>query len=375
MAAVFPDGRPAILATTVAAVRRQLPFDGELLVRAGNRVEPDDLVGRCKTNRPPLLLDIAGVLGIEPRELTRRLKVRVGVHVAFRDLLARKGRKTVLAPSNGTISDVDPQTGFVTLLPDAEPASVAAGVRGFVLAVEGQRSVTIETGAAVVQGRFGCGFEQWGILRLLVTDPGDIITAEMIDARSAFTLVIGGAGITADALRKAQAEQVKGVIVGSMLAAELREYLGPRWNGDWQQSFADGVFPMPSAEAPAVLLTEGFGVAPMSRPAFDLLSRFDRQDAFLQAQTRLGDEEQRPRLVIPLSRMPHGEVPVAQDEELRTGAIVRIDDETHRSLIGKVLVLTQRGRLPSGVRTATAVVQIGTDEQIMVPQSVLHVIE
>ena len=97
-----------------------------------------------------------------------------------------------------------------------------------VVAVQPQRAVTIATPAAVVQGVAGFGGEQWGVLRLLVTDPADLITPEMIDARSAFSILIGGAGITADALRKAQREQVKGIVVGGIEADELRAFWGDR---------------------------------------------------------------------------------------------------------------------------------------------------
>ncbi|MBA3948182.1 MAG: hypothetical protein H0X37_26980 [Herpetosiphonaceae bacterium] len=375
MPATFPDGMPAISPTTVAQILRRLPTSGEIRVRPGSRIEPDDLVGQCSIQRPPLLLDIAGVLAIQPKDLPRRMKAKVGAHVAFRDMLARRGRKMVLAPANGMITDVDATTGFIMLAPDPEPTSVSAGIRGYVAAVDGQRSATIETAAAVIQGMFGVGAEQWGLLRLLATDPGDVITAEMIDARCAYAIIIGGAGITAEALQKAQTEQVKGVIVGSIAAVELRQFLGSQWHGDWQRALSEGALAMPSPEAPTLLLTEGFGATPMSRPIFDLLTRFDRQEAFLQAQTRLNYPEQRPRLIIPIQRIPGGEAAPPPLPTLRQGSVVRVEDEVHRGMVGKVIALSEGGRLPSGVRTAIATVQVGAEERIMVPQSTLQVIE
>lgn len=341
----------------------------------GNRVEPDDLVGVCSVERPLLLLDVAGALGVPPSELPRRMRAMVGTHVAFRDVLARRRRRSVLAPTNGTISAIDPITGFVTLAPDAEPASLAATIKGYVAVLEPNQGITIETAAAIVQGVVGFGPEQWGVLRLLVTDRGDMITAEMVDARSAYSLVIGGAGITADALRKAQAEQVKGVIVGSIEARELRDYLGPQWHGDWQRALSTGTLTPPSPDAPTLLVTEGFGTHPMSQPLFDMLTRYDRQEALLQGHTRLTNPEHRPRLVVPLARLPGGEAAPPPAPVIQRGAVVRIGDEQHRGEVGKVVVANNRGVLPSGVRTATATVQIGADERVVLPQTALEVID
>ncbi len=377
MPATFPDGLPALLPATVAQVQRRLPAPGELKVRLGSRVEPEDVIGQCTVVRQPLLLDIATALKLKPQELPERMKPAIGAHVVFRDVLARSrfGGRTVLAPLNGTLTAVDRTTGFITLTPDPEPASVTAAVRGYVASVDPQRSATIETAAAVVQGLFGCGSEQWGLLRLIVTDPADMITADMIDARSAFTIIIGGAGITADALRKAQAEQVRGVIVGSIEASELRAFMGPQWRGDWQEALTNGVLPLPSPEAPTLLITEGFGSQPMSRPTYDLLTRFDRQEGLLQGQTKLDSATQRARLVIPLQRLPGGEAAPTPSMELRVGSIVRVASELHRGAVGKVVALSPTGRLPSGIRTATATVQISPEQRVALPQSVLHIFE
>lgn len=375
MPALFPDGLPAVLPATVAQIQRRLPTPGDIKVRMGMRVEPDDIVGQCTLTSPPILLDVAGALGIEPSEMPNRLRPAVGSHVAFRDVLARRGRRTVLAPFGGIVTEVDMLTGFVILTPDPHPMSVSAAIAGYVATVENQQTVTIETAAALVQGLVGCGPEQWGLLRLLVTDPTEIITPDLIDARSAFTLIIGGAGITAAALRKAQAEQVRGVIVGSILPTELRQYLGPKWHGDWQRALTDGSLTLPSPDAPTLLVTEGFGTVPMSRPIFDLLTRFDRQEALLQGQTRLTPPVQRPRLVVPIPRLPGGEAPPLPSAALQVGTVVRLQDDAHNGSIGRVVAVHARERLPSGVRTATATVQIAPNEQIMLPQSVLHVLD
>src|SRR5687768_11180958 len=164
----FPDGLPAVLPATVAHLERRLPAPGEIMVRMDSRVEPDDLIGQCSIPGEPVLIDVAGTLGIEPRDMMRRMRRRPGDRVVFRDLLARRRGRSLLAPVTGTVTAVDEATGFAVLAPDPTPASVSATLRGTVVIVQPQRAVTIATPAAVVQGAAGFGGEQWGVLRLLV---------------------------------------------------------------------------------------------------------------------------------------------------------------------------------------------------------------
>jgi hypothetical protein len=205
---------------------------------------------------------------------------------------------------------------------------------------------------------------------LLVTDRHDIITADMIDARSAYALIIGGAGITAEALLKAQQEQVRGVIVGSIEQAEVKAFLGAAAPNDW---YAYGQERSGTPTTPTVLVTEGFGAHPMAEPLFELLTRYDRQEAFLDGTTSLMPPFQRPRLVIPLPRLQGGQDPT-QPQELRVGSIVRLVDERHLGMIGRVQALSAQGQLPSGIRTATATVQVSESERIVIPQTAIEVI-
>lgn len=371
----FPDGSPAVLPATVVQIIRRLPANGEILVRLGSRVEPEDLVGQCSVQGSPVLLDVAGALGIDPRDLRRRLRRKPGDHVAFRDLLARRRGRSALAPFTGTLTAVDDATGFVVLTPDPVPASLSASIRGYVADVTPGRSVTIETAAAMAQGAIGFGSEQWGVLRLLVADPAEIITPEMIDARSAFSIVIGGAGITAEALHKAQHEQVKGIIVGSVDAGELEQYWGPRFGGQWGRALED-TEQMPGVDdGPTLLLTEGFGFHPMSRPIFDLLARCDRQEAHLDGATRLQAAPRRPRVVIPLAHPPSGTRPPAAAPDVHPGAVVRLLDESHLGRLGRVESQNPRGRLPSGARAPVAMVQVDGGERLVLPELALDVME
>lgn len=373
MSSHFPDGLPAVSPATVAQISRRLPEHGDIMVRVGSRVEPDDTIGQALVTPPTMFLDVATALDIDPQDVPRRVKRKPGERVTPQQLLAKRGNRRCLIPVQGTITAIDGETGFVIIAPDPVPMTLPASVRGYVADVTPGRSALIETAAAVIQGVFGIGGEEFGVLRLLVTDRHDIITPDMIDARSAYALVIGGAGITAEALRKAQQEQVRGVIVGGIEQSAVQSFLqSPTlsrptgWYGYGQRNDV-------SPPTPTVLVTEGFGVHPMAEPLFDLLTRYDRQEAFLDGTTTLLPPARRPRVVIPLPRLQGGQEP-AQQRALQPGAVVRLVDERHLGMVGRVSAVNEQGQLASGVRTATATVQISESEMLIVPQTAIEVI-
>ena len=371
----FPNGLPALLPAATTRIERRLPAPGEIVVHLGSRVEPDDLIGRCTVQSAPVLLDVAGALQIEPREIRRRLRHQPGDRIAVHDLLALHRGRSMLAPFPGTLAAVDEATGFIVLMPDPAPVSIPAAIRGSVVDLQPHYSATIETSAAVVQGAVGFGGEQWGMLQILAADPSTIITADMIDARGAWSLLVGGAGITAEALRKAQQEQVKGVIVGGVDADALRAYWGPRFDGNWLELLRKGTLPAAVEEGPTLLVTEGFGLHAMSRPIFDLLVQFDRQEAHLDGTSRLEAPARTPRLVIPLDQVWRSVIASSSAQELPRGGKVRLLDEAHLGLIGRIESRNPHGRLPSGARAPVAIVRIGESERIMLPELALEAME
>ncbi len=373
----FPNGLPAVLPTTVAQIFRGLPAQGDVVVRVGSRVEPDDVIGQAAVTPPAVFLDVATALGIDPQDVPRRVKHKVGARVAAQQVLAKRGNRRCFVPMAGTLSAIDGETGLVVIAPEPVTVNVTASVRGYVADITPGRGALIETAAAVIQGIFGLGGEQFGVLRLLVTDRHDIITPEMIDARSAYSIVIGGAGITLEALQKAQQEQVRGVIVGGIAHAAAQAFaqsaLGSLAVARPTGWYAFGQHNESITQRPTLLVTEGFGTHPMAEPLFELLTHYDRQEAFLDGSTSLLPPLRRPRVVIPLPRLQGGDDRAAS-RALQPGTVVRLVDEKHLGMVGRVTVLNEHGQLTSGLRTTTATVQISETEQLVLPETALEVI-
>jgi hypothetical protein len=375
------DGAPPVIPNAMAQIERRLDNRGTVLARVGGRVEPEDTVAKAFRSEPPLIINVARVLGIPPSDVERAMRREVGNKVAKGDTLASTsplaGRKCT-APVGGMITAVNRETGYVTLAPEPVEYQLEARVRGIVMQVLPDEGVIIETPAAQVYGAFGIGDERSGVLRLLVTDPTEMVDADKIDAKSAYAILICGAGITAAALRRSIKEQVRGIIVGGIAEAELRSFLA--WSGieDWQTGVNDWSLPQPARAVDpklTIIVTEGFGVQPMAEPIFNLLSEHDRQEALIEGHTSLRRPLRRPRLIIPLARSATANVEPPRPQ-LRPGSTVRLLDHLHLGQIARVRsVATTPRLLPSGLRLPAVEVDQPGQTPFWLPRTAVEVLE
>ncbi|NJM06300.1 hypothetical protein HC891_09040, partial [Candidatus Gracilibacteria bacterium] len=310
MSHYIPEGTAPLISNAVARIERRLPHPGDVPLRVGTRVEVEDTVARCYRPEPPQVINVARALSIPPTAVERAMRRERNNKINKGEVLAgtaRFGGRTCVAPVTGIIADIDSETGYVTLAPDPSEYELTAAVRGVVMEILPYEGVIIETPAAQVYGVFGVGGERSGVLRLMVTDAGETITPDKIDARAAYAVLICGGSISAAALRRAAQEKVRGIIVGGIEEAELRTFLSTSGFRGWSNT--TGVFGA-TTEVPELTLvvTEGFGVRPMAQPIFDLLSTYDQQEALVEGQTQLRNPLRRPRIVIPLTRSSGAQV-------------------------------------------------------------------
>ncbi len=381
MSLYIPTGTSPMINGAMARIIRRLPQPGEVLVRVGQRVEPDEVVARAFIPGTPQIINMARALMIAPSRVERAMRREVGNKVIQGEMLARHGRiggRTYLAPMNGVIAAVDSETGYVTIVPDPVTYELQATVRGLVMEILPYEGVLIETPAAQVYGVFGFGQVRSGVLRLLVTDPSEPILPEQVNAKSSYAIIIGGSGITAAALRRAVQEQVRGVIVGGIDETELRAFLG--WDSVEQWQVSANTWQLPSMNPNqdfglTLVVTEGFGNLPMTAPLFELLASHDGQEALIEGLTQLRGPMRRPRVVVPLSSRSGGVQIDAPLFPLRPGAIVRLLDSAHLGQLGRVRTIpTVPRRLASRVRVAVVEVQLEDNSTVLLPRTAVEVL-
>ncbi|RRR76548.1 MAG: hypothetical protein EI684_02880 [Candidatus Viridilinea halotolerans] len=374
-----PEGIPPLVASTMVRIERRLPYPGEVLVRQGSRVEPEDIVARTLKPVDLQIINVARQLGVPPRLVPRAMRRAKGAKVKANDLLARApglfGRGCV-APVGGMVADVDGETGYVTIAPDPVEQTITAALRGLVMDVMPYEGVILETPAAQIYGAFGIGEERSGVLRLLALEPNEQVQPKQIDAGSAYAILICGASISAEALRLAVTHQVRGIIVGGIEERELRSFMGWQSYAAWQTGVSSWQWPNPQqvSQLPfTIVVTEGFGVRPMNQAFFELLSTQDRQEALIDGQTCLRRPMRRPRVIIPLNRASGNQIQPPR-LPLRVGATVRLLDYEHLGQLATVRSFTTAPRrIPSGVRAAAVEVTLTEGGTCWLPRTCVEV--
>lgn len=354
MTAYYPTFKPVVNPLIMVTQVQELPLAGEVLKRVGNRVEPDEVLGRTLVPSRGRRFPVARLLGIPEKSLPRFLLAKDGDSVAANDLVVRVGglrQRLWRTPLAGTLSTDEAERGYLVITPPSQTLELRASMKGFVAAVDPYRSVTVQTPAALVQGAFGLGGERHGVLRAAVTAPDDELLPEALDERLALSILIGGSTVSAAALRRAVELRVRGLIVGSVTEQDLRDFLGFREDVDWDVGANGWAFPpLPAGrDLPLTLMvTEGVGRWPMNVPAFELLTSYDGAEAALDGRTWLhGLTMRRPQVLIPLLRAEPSEIAAeAEGERLTLGVEVRLLSD---SLLGQTGTIIG---FPRGLRGA-----------------------
>jgi hypothetical protein len=344
----YPLGTRIARLTSVR-VERLLPMRGEVLVAAGDWVEPSDVVARCQVRGPVQVVDVGTALGIPHDRAAKLVLKSVGDKVQSGDVLAEsKGmlggsRRSCTAPVDGQVTAL--RKGWVLI--DSSPSTfeLRAQMKGQVTGVIPDLGVIITAVGTLIQGAWGSGGEAEGVLRIAVDRPHKPLLARYLDASCNGTLLVAGRILDRHAVEQAAEAKVRGIIVGSV-AAKLVPLL---------QSV-----PYPT------LITEGFGDLPMSQEVFAVLRNSAGREAMLRTGTETSLSAKRPEVLIPLK--VEGELPpeVSGPPSFHVGMLVRGLRAPHFGTTGTVVSLPVLAQvMESGARLAVAEVERLKDGEVV----------
>lgn len=267
---------------------RNLPIPGEVSGAVGMRIGAQDVLARAYPPKQRRALSLTRVIGVREADVPKRLLKQVGDPVEAREIIIAKPislgvqRLVYRAPEAGQISAI--QGSWMILDVYGPPYDVPALYRGTIVSVTPRQGGVVEAQGALVQGAWGSGKENVGVIKWFGKTADAVLDADVLEADARGSILISGT-ITPAALERANELQAAGIVVGS-LAADLRA-----------RALAINV---------AVLVTEGFGDKPMSAPVFQILSALHGQEAAINAHYQpRGKNATRPELFVPLvvSRM------------------------------------------------------------------------
>lgn len=337
-----PEPTRAPLEPREIVVRRELATDGDVLVKPGQRVEPDTVVARSvRQFLRPFFLNVAQVMHVDPDDLGDIFLKEVGDPVSRHELIAEQPRRLGVpreyhSPVEGKVEKILPN-GTVIVRESPEKAQVLTTVKAAeALGVYPERLkpyLRVKVGDEVERGQWlaakmaGSSFkraespvrgkvsridEHFGMVMIeplleelevpawlpgtvgSVSERGCTIEGHGIDIQG----VWGSGGETRGSLLMGRVEPgclALFEFVDAGVIAECRERgaAGLITGGVDLEDVLDPVLGF------TLVMTEGFGARSMDAGLLDVLSSHEGQDVLADGTTQLRVGVRRPRIIVP----------------------------------------------------------------------------
>jgi len=241
-------------------VEHALPVGVSERAHAGDRVRAGDIIGSGTVVGSVVAVPGARHLGVHATDLDAVTRIRVGAEVDKGAVLARSGRRfarAAVAPLEGRVVHRTAEGDFL-VAPVVDRWTVRSTMDGEVVRSD-DAAVVVRGTAWSLAGIAAYGPDAIGELALGVDAPGDALAPSRIDVRLRDRIVVGGSRIAAEAITRAHACGVSGLVAGAAPAGGLRVVYG-------DDVTAAG---LPSREdRPTLLCLVGFGAAALPREIF-----------------------------------------------------------------------------------------------------------
>ncbi len=297
----------------------------------------------------------------------------IGDEVKRSQIIAKKGEqaafftKSAVAPISGIISEINSDTGYVTISRPFKEVVVKAYITGQVAEVIPDRGVVVEVPAVRINGIFGVGRETHGTLKMVADDPSVTVEPDMITPDCKGCILVGGGLVTNDALTRAIQMGAKGFVTGTAGYLHVVRSLGVKL----------GVGITGQEDVPMTLiLMEGFGHLSMRDQAFYGLKALEGREASINGATQIRAGAIRPEIIVPFPEYTgHTEVRPPVEEELSMGQAVRVISEPHFGSIGRVTALPREAvRIDTEATVPVVRVLLDDGDEVMIPRANVEVL-
>ena len=343
-----------IIGLTSIIRERLLPVPGTVLVRLNQRVTPNEVVAESIWSREHILLDVARALRVSPGTADRLIKCKVDdVVVAKAEIAVGQGLfpREVISPRAGRVVAVG--GGQVLISVGDSKIELRAGIPGTIVEIMPNRGVVIQNAGALVQGVWGNGRIDSGMLVNIAEKPDGVLTASRLDISLRGSILLAGMVKDADALKFAGELPVRGLILSSLFPS---------------------LIPLAREMNYPIMVTEGFGPLPMNSAAYKLLSTNVKREVTVNAEVYDRYGGARPEVIIPLPTS--SEPPMPRDVDTFTAGLqIRMRRSPAMGMIGSIVaVLPGSTLLPSGLRAPSAEIKLENGETVIAPLVNLEVV-
>jgi hypothetical protein len=343
-----------ILPLTTIMRERLLPVSGTVLARANQKVSPTDVVAEARWAREHVLVDVATPLRLTPSAAERLIRCKVGdLLSAGTEVAVARGflSQTIRTPKDGRVIAIG--GGQILLETGETTLQLRAGIPGTVVQVISNRGVVIRNYGSLVQGLWGNGRMDTGLLVNAVEHADGVLSPAHFEVGMRGSIILAGMCRDAESLEAAAELPARGLILSSLDPALL---------------------PLASQARFPIMVTDGFGPLPMNSAAYRLLSTNVQREVTLNAESFDRYSGARPEVFIPLPVTQEPAAP-ADSETFAPGQTVRMRRPPSMGGIGIIVSLPPGQTLmSSGLRTRAAEVQMETGETVLVPLVNLEVV-
>ncbi len=356
---------------------RELPLPGKALVKVGTEVQATTAVLAADIPGEIDIVRIAERLGFDPRDVVSGMKVNTGEHVEKGSLLCEVKSffgfisNRVLSPSAGVIEYFTEANAHLGIRHPPKPLLVNAYIRGVVTAVEETKSVTIECMGALIQGIFGVGGENHGIIFPLPVAPDAVVSErdlKPLQNQLPGAVLIGGACFSQGALDMAASFGVHGVVTGSVDSQTLMHLVGK----DISISVTgDEVVPF------TFIITEGFGTIPIAKRIVDLALELKGREAAVNGATQVRAGALRPEVIVPLETpLSKSDTSEQAPQVLAIGSKIRAIRVPYFGELGTVTALPLEPILiPSGAKVRVLKARLDRGEEVIIPRANVELVQ
>lgn len=355
--------------------RRILPLKGDVIVKVGDKIEPDDVVARTHLPGRVEPMNVANILGLPPEDVESAMLKSPGDEVTKGEVIASVKSfffftRDCKAKISGTLESVSAVTGQALLRGAPRPVEIKGYLHGEVIEVIEKEGVVVSTWGGFLQGIFGVGGETHGPLRMAATSRHDDLTAEMITDDMAGQIIVGGSRVTAEAIKAAVKAKVRAIVTGGLDDQDLRDLLGYDLGVAITGNEKIGI---------TLIITEGFGSIHMAERTFELLKASEGKLACVNGATQIRAGVIRPEVVIPTDGDVYAEDDRGGYEQggMNIGSPLRVIRHPYFGRIGKVVSLpAPLTMLESGSHARVVEIQFDDDNlKAIVPRANVELIE
>lgn len=365
----------------ITRISRNLKGKGQLNVLLGQEVSPPDILGSCQISAGFRTINLATLLSVSPKDVSKYLKRAIGQKIYKDELLAFRqagllhGKKVVTAPTDGIVDFLNSDTGELKMTFLPKKVDLPAAVFGVVEKVDSAHGqVVLRTQVTKVFGVFGTGRGRDGILEVLGSRE-DLIRQSMISPKYSEHILFGGSLIYKEAITAAISAAISGIITGGINAQDFSGMAGGRI-----------VFPkkLDNDIGISMVICEGFGSIPIGADIYQTLLKYEGKFVLIdgnQARIYLPSFESDSMRRVRSTKLP----PISDDtfikadnepkvSEIKVGEFVRVVGSSFLGEQGRIIAIdNSKSLLPSGIRTYLLTIETKR-RKIQVPFSNVEVL-